>query len=121
MSEQMLFPMQTYRALHSLFIDCVLQSHGDVREWLFSLTQGSMDFQHVTLAMHRGEYLQARYVVTDDDSRGWLLLYGLHHNGEWLRISGMEFDEAGLTIDYIRYSERIMVDEALDTLLAGES
>jgi hypothetical protein len=113
------YPVRVLRVLHSCYIDAMLDAHQERREWLSALTQDQLNWQRFMLAIAEGR-LRVTYAVADDDSEAWVILSGITAAHGWLRITAINYEDAGLSLDWFRLNEEALITSALDLLMAGD-
>lgn len=113
------YPVRVLRVLHSCYIDAMLDAHQERREWLSALTQDQLNWQRFMLAIAESR-LRVTYAVADDDSEAWVILSGITAAHGWLRITAINYEDAGLSLDWFRLNEEALITSALDLLMAGD-
>lgn len=119
----LLWPMHTYRALHSAYVDAVLdtQDRPEVHRWLLGLTEGQLTSVRFLLGILRRGVMRESYIVAEDESRAWLRLSAQHPGGEWIPILTIDLDDLGLPVSYLAAVEADLIDRELGDLIGGDA
>lgn len=112
-------PRHAWRALHSAFMDWLLQVPSEISHAMMNRLGSQVTFQHWLLAIHHYRLLDVYVRVDEADQVRVGIRVPVTNGDDWL-LFDLTGDEAGVDPDWLMTAGRIRIDDELDQLLGSD-
>lgn len=109
-------PRPTWRALHSAFLDWLMQSPAEIVEAMSVRLGGSFSFKRFMLAIHEGRSLGISTTVTDESLVEISVYVPVSDGDDWKLLTLNQMNH-GVTVDWLISAGNFRIDEQLHSIL----